>query len=459
MAHNSRIKKIIIKLSALIIALSFCLSYAEIALANYSSPAVDITGLSGMPAAPEITAPAIILMEAKSGAILYSRDANTAHYPASITKIMTALLTFENCSMDEVVTFSYRATHELEAGSSSIARTEGEQMTVKECLYALLIASANEVAQALAEHIAGSFEAFAEMMNERAAQLGCTNTHFSNPSGLQSEQHYTSCHDMALILRAAISLPEFVEMASTTTHVVPTTNKHDETVGIAMKHELLRGTGKYKYAVCGKTGYTSSAGFTLATYAKKDDMDLVCIAMNCDSSTQRASSTRNLFEWGFNNFSIYNIIESDASIKEGDEFLSDDSFLGSNMLDLSFSQDSYVVLPNDVSFGRLTNEFSWANDNEQGHIATLTYKCGDVVVGYAGLNVDADANDPYAFLQNDTYPELKNDKSLQKKELSPAVWIVPCAVVVALGVAFIVYRKVARRKRGKKNYHFGNRFR
>lgn len=138
-------------------------------------------------------------MEASSGAILYNKDMDMKNYPASITKIMTALLTLENCSLDETVTYSYNATHTIDAGSSSIYTTEDEQLTVEQSLYALMLESANECANGLAEHVAGSIDAFAEMMNQKAAELGCTNTHFANANGLHNDEHYTSAHDMALI--------------------------------------------------------------------------------------------------------------------------------------------------------------------------------------------------------------------------------------------------------------------
>ena len=170
---------------------------------NSSAAAYGVDNLKG---APDITAESAILMDAASGAVLYGKDEESKQYPASITKVMTALLAIENCSMDDIVTFSNEAVNGIEPGSSSAGINVGAQLTVEDTLYALMLVSANEAASALAEHISGSNEAFAELMNQRAAELGCTGTHFTNPHGLPDEDHYTTAHDMALILRRAIEI-------------------------------------------------------------------------------------------------------------------------------------------------------------------------------------------------------------------------------------------------------------
>ena len=156
-------------------------------------------------------------MDSATGAVLYAKNGETQFYPASITKLMTALLVAEKCSLDDTVTFSATATTNLESGAVSIKMAEGDTMTVRECLYALLLKSANEVGNALAEHVAGSNGAFADMMNAKAVSLGCTNTHFTNPHGLNDEQHYTTPHDMALIARAAFQNDTVKTVASTRT--------------------------------------------------------------------------------------------------------------------------------------------------------------------------------------------------------------------------------------------------
>ena len=162
----------------------------------------------------DINAGAAIVMDADTRAILYGKDIHAHCYPASITKLLTALIVIENCSMDETVTFSQRAVTDLEPGAVTAYMTEGEQLSVEECLYALLFMSANDVANALAEHVAGSIEAFADMMNERALELGCEDSNFRNPSGLTDSEHITSAYDMALIASALFENEKFLEIES-----------------------------------------------------------------------------------------------------------------------------------------------------------------------------------------------------------------------------------------------------
>ena len=160
-----------------------------------------------------------IVIEADTGTVLYGKNIHETYYPASITKILTALIVLEHCDLDEIVTFSHDAVYNVEEGSSSAGIDEGDELTVRDCLYALLLASANESANALAEHVSGSREAFAELMNEKAESLGCQDSHFANPSGLNDENHYTSAYDMALITRAAIENPTFVEISGSRTYL------------------------------------------------------------------------------------------------------------------------------------------------------------------------------------------------------------------------------------------------
>ena len=160
------------------------------------------------PTGVEIEADGGIVM-ANSGAILYGKNIHTQYFPASITKLLTALIIIENCDLNDMVTFSENAVYNVEEGSTSAGYDTGDQATVRNCLYAMVLKSANEAANALAEHAAGSIDAFADMMNQKAAELGCTDSHFANPSGLNNPEHYTSAHDMALIARAAFDNPDF----------------------------------------------------------------------------------------------------------------------------------------------------------------------------------------------------------------------------------------------------------
>ena len=214
-----------------------------------------------------------IVMDADSGAVLYGKNMNESYFPASITKILTALIVIENCDLDDVVTYSHNAVYNVEAGSSSAGIDEGDQLTVRDSLYAMLLKSANEAANGLAEHTAGSIEEFAEMMNEKAASLGCTDSHFVNPSGLNDPEHYTSAYDMALIAQAAFRNETFTEIDSKLYYDIPPTKLNPEGIRVYPGHKMLKKNTSQYYSgiIGGKTGYTSLAGNTLVTCAERDD--------------------------------------------------------------------------------------------------------------------------------------------------------------------------------------------
>ena len=175
-----------------------------------------------------LDAQSAILMDAATGEIIYNKNIDEKQYPASITKLMTVLLCLENCQKDEIVKFSQNAVYSIEPGSSHIAIMPDEELTVEQCLYGIMLQSANEVSNAVAEHIDGSIEAFAKHMTERAKKLGCTNTNFVNPNGLHNENHYTSAHDMALIAKELLKFPYFKEIMSSVYYEIPPTNNTDD---------------------------------------------------------------------------------------------------------------------------------------------------------------------------------------------------------------------------------------
>ena len=183
---------------------------AQAAVSEVTPVSISTNEISGWPAGPEITSETGVLMDADSGTLLYSKGGDEIRYPASITKIMTLLLAVENCSLKEDVVFTETGTRDISWDSGNIGMQVGEVMSMRACLYALVIRSANEVAAQIAEHVGGTEQHFVDMMNERAAQIGCTNTHFVNASGLPDPDHYSTAHDMALIAQAAYQNETFL---------------------------------------------------------------------------------------------------------------------------------------------------------------------------------------------------------------------------------------------------------
>ena len=255
------------------------------------------TGTSTV-AEPTIQSEGAVVMDAATGTVLYGKNQNTRYYPASITKLMTALLVLENCQLGDTVTFSKTATENLEAGAVSLKLTEGDKLTVEQCLYGLLLKSANEVANGLAEKVSGSVSGFASLMNQKAAALGCTGTHFVNPNGLNDTNHYTTPYDMALIARAAFQNDTLRKIDTTLSYKFPATKNAGERT-ITMGHKMMYSTDSRYYPgiIGGKTGYTSKAGNTLVTGAEKNGVRLIAVVMK--SKSTHYADTKALLDYGF----------------------------------------------------------------------------------------------------------------------------------------------------------------
>lgn len=249
--------------------------------------------------APEIASEGAVLYNATSGKFLYEKNANHQYYPASITKFMTALLVLENASQDDTVVFSSAATENLESGAVNLELTKGDRVKVRDCLYGLMLKSANEVANGLAEHVSGSVPSFAKKMNRRALELGCTNTNFVNPSGLNNAKHLSTPHDMALIAKACFDRADFRAIDRTVSYHFPATQKRPNGTDIVMGHRMISsGNADYYPGILGgKTGYTSAAGNTLVTCAERNGVRLIVVVMK--SHKTQYSDTRALLDYGF----------------------------------------------------------------------------------------------------------------------------------------------------------------
>src|SRR5690554_2892537 len=250
------------------------------------------------------------MVEFDSGTVLHQKNMNTKLYPASTTKIMTAILAIEHGKMDEIVTIDSDVI-DLTDGSH-IALDYDEQMSVRDLLNALMVASANDAAAALAKHVSGSVDDFVDLMNQKAQELGATNTNFTNPSGLHDDNHYTTAYDLSLIARYAMANETFRELASKSTHTIDVTNKKDEPRYLYSTNQFFYGSMKidingqripikYDGVVCGKTGYTSQARNCLVTMAERNGMKLLTVVLKSENPDVYAD-THKLLNYGFNNF-------------------------------------------------------------------------------------------------------------------------------------------------------------
>lgn len=269
----------------------------------------------------KIDTPSAILIDAKTGDILYEKNSETKMYPASITKIMTAILGIESGDLNRTVTMSKNAVMSLEPGSSNAGLVEGEELTMENLLYSLLLWSANESANGIAEEVSGSTEDFAKLMTKKAKEIGAKNTNFVNANGLHNDNHYTTAHDMAMIAKYAMTIPKFREIVSTVQYQLPSTNKNQNKKELVNGNKLIRSDSKYYYenAIGIKTGYTVKAGPTLVSSAKKDGMELIAVVLNSPIDGLDYYSfidSKKLFEYGFENFHNVSILDKNVTIDE-----------------------------------------------------------------------------------------------------------------------------------------------
>ena len=259
---------------------------------------------------PEITATSGAVIDCMDGKFLYSKNADEKLYPASLTKILTAILVVENCDMQDQVTISSNAIKSVEYGYITSGLKEGEIATVEQLLNILLISSCNDVANALAEHVGGTIEQFATMMNNKAKEIGCTNSHFVNCNGEHSENHYSTAHDMALIGKYAMQFDEIKSIVSITTYTLGATNIYEkERLFTTSNQMILRGSSNfYKYASGIKTGFTTPAGCCFMAYAEKYDMPMVAVVLKSTTSDSRYEDARKILEYSFENNTIRTII-------------------------------------------------------------------------------------------------------------------------------------------------------
>lgn len=313
---------------------------------------------------PELISQAAILMDNKTEKILYEKNANEKMYPASTTKIVTAILTLEQCSLNETVTVSYDAVMSIPDGYSSADLQIGEQLTVEQLLELLLVHSANDAANVLAEHVGGSVESFVSMMNTKIHELGLSNTNFTNTFGKHDDNHYTTAQDLAKIMQYCIKNEEFRTIAGKASCSIPATNKHDIRKYTSTNALILPNSRNYySYLTCGKTGYTSQAGDCLVSCSYKDNFETICVILGGETVngfSTRFSETKTLYEYGYDNYAIKTIqnqndIVSQIEVKNGTKDTKNLDLLASTsinaLVDISLPENEitpFITLKEDI---------------------------------------------------------------------------------------------------------------
>lgn len=344
------------------------------------------------PADTGIQSEAGIVMDMDSGAVIFAQNIHEQEIPASITKLLTALVVIENCSnLDAPVTFSHDAVYNVESGSGNkLNLAEGDVLSVRECLYVMLLQSSNQAANALAEYVGGSRSGFVDMMNRKAAQLGCGESHFANPSGLNDDSQRTSAYDMALIARAAYHNPALLKISSTTKASIPPTANNPNGRTFSMEHKLLVTEDKnsenyYPDAVAGKTGWTSKAGQTLVTYAKRGDRGQISVTLKSTQKTHY-SDTKTIMDFGFAKFKNVSVAAHETAYVTGETPL----VVGSETYqpsELYIDKTAVITLPKDAQFTDADKELVTAlpNDRPEGAVARLSYTYNDRKIGDAWI--------------------------------------------------------------------------
>ena len=296
----------------------FTIIFMMILLPMHTILATDINKEDYNPDNITTNSPSVLLMDPKTGQILYSKNAFERRYPASTTKLMTAILTLENCELDDVATVSHNAIFSIPVGYSHANLQENEELTIEQLLNVLMIPSANDAAIVLAEHISGSVEAFADKMNAKAKELGCLDTHFVNPNGVHDENHYSTAYDLALIGRYAMQFEDIMRIAKVAQYTLPKTNEYDEenrifntTNGMISKNDEYY----YQYATGLKTGYTDKSGSCIVATAEKDGVELLGVVLGSESPDVRFEDCKKLFDYGFENYSYENLVSEGIQIQ------------------------------------------------------------------------------------------------------------------------------------------------
>ena len=445
------VKKIISYIMVCVLFLSMCIPCE--AAQTSTSTASDANATTGF---PQITSTSAIIMDAQSGQIIYEKNSHTRQYPASITKIMTAYLAIKNGDLNSTITMSDAAVWGIDRNSSHIALDVGEEISMSDALYAVMLMSANEAAWAIAEQVSGSLENFVQLMNDTAQSLGCKDTHFTNANGLHDPDHYTTAYDMALITKEALTSKTFREYASETYHEIPPTNMNNETRYLTQGNRMMLSNSEYYYPACqgGKTGYTDDAGGTLVVWAEKNDMQLICVTMGAPDNATNYTDSIALFNYVFNNYSNTTLLsdyEFDAEAATTAQNFLNDYYGCENLgtMHLSVDNNQPFIFANNADRTKLQMNFVPSADRlDEGYIGTLevSYEgttCLTLPVSYSGyVNSNDDVAVAEAYKNGSIRPALIKEKKSYWKYII-------AAVVVACILGLFIYANVIEPRKRK----------
>lgn len=415
--------------------------------AVYDTPA-DTNSLTGWPEGPNIYALSGCVLDMESGAFIYGKNMNEKLYPASITKLLTVLVALENAELTDTVTFSEDSIAFLEYGDAQIGMKPGEEISMEDALYAILLASANEVSYAVAEtvginNLGGDYSTFIQEMNDRARELGCTSSSWANPNGLHNEDHYTTAHDMALIAAEVYKYEEFRTIMETYEHRIGFTNITEEERVFQQNHKMLWDGNRYSWelATGGKTGYTDQARTTLVTMAEDGNLKLACVVLK-DYGGDSYNDTRAMMEYVFENFKKVPIVKEELP-KEIESLM---------------DENAYMLLPTGISLQDVECEVTQVGGNE-ARTGTAVFTYEEQIVGKTDVSLsDAFFEKEEAAAAKEAEPaessmkeEEKEETTLLQKIFKILAVVIMTAVLLTELIFYRNYRILqARKKRRRK---------
>lgn len=404
---------------------------------------------------PEMTAPntehagAALLMEMKTGRTLYSKNADAKMYPASTTKMMTAIIALESGRMTEIATATYEALQSITLEDSHMGILVGETLSMTDLLNGMLIYSANDAANVIAVQLAGSMDAFVDIMNAKAQELGMTSTHFQNPCGVHNDDHYTTANDLATLARYCMRNETFRSIVAQPSYHIAPTNKYgiDRYLPTTNLFLSTARSSYYLYKPCNgiKTGTTEAAGHCLVASAQHKDMELLAITLKCDDEDMKTKAysynvARNLFDFGFNNYETKSIISAGNIVTDSRVSEAKDD----KRVTLTVDADISALVPNGGDISGSINVITDIPQNLTAPIAkgsvvgTVTYMYNNTALGSANLIASNDVE----------LDMLKHIFFKILKVVTSPLFFIP--VIVLIIIALIAKASKQRKERKKR---------
>ena len=436
--------------------------------ASITSGCATIDGMQALVTDSSIakTAKGAFLYDMATGTVIYAKNPDGKLYPASLTKVMTALIALENADLDEMVTVSVAAVADMDPEATLANLVPGEEMSMENLLYCLMVESANDAGAVIAEYVAGSQDAFAEMMNRKAAQLGCTGTHFTNAHGLHDEEHYSTARDMAKILMAALEYSAFQEIYATPRYVVPETNLCGERILDSTNYLIADQYIDFYYEPLitgGKTGYTSAAGRCLITTAESEDsdMELLCVILGAEEYINEAGAieyyghfeeTVDVVKYGLYNFSMAEIYYRGQAVGQFNVSGGENSVVGEpadsrKVLVRNDFKESDITFRTEVLDGGLTAPIAVGDK-----IGVLRVWYKNVCVAQTDiLSLSVSKKDTMnSIFDGGVITDEESDRITGSFHTGVKIFIGLVAVVVVLSIGVAIYNAVIEHKRRKR---------